>query len=69
MRGRSAAHLLQARMWKIRDESMAQAGVKGMRGGRFYVKQGGTAGFSVPLGRRIRLFYILKMRNWKQHLP
>lgn len=39
-------------------KSMAQAGVKGMRGGRFYVKQGGTAGFSVPLGRRIRLFAL-----------
>ena len=35
---------------------MAQAGVKGMRGGRFYVKQGGTAGFPVPCGIGDRLF-------------
>ena len=59
MRGRSAAHLLQARMWKIRDESMAQVGVKGRRDGRSRVKQGGTAGFPVPSGMEIRRFLVL----------
>lgn len=36
--------------------STAQAGVNGFRVGRESVKQGGTAGFPVPLGLEIRRF-------------